>query len=314
MFLSPAPLYHTAPLAYTTMLQRLGASIVIMRKFDPEAALAAMARYRVTFAQMVPTMLIRLLRLPDAARRAHDLSSLTHLVHSAAPCPVEIKRAMIEWLGPIIYEYYGGSEGSGSTFITPLEWLQKPGSVGRADWGIIHICDEAGEELSVGEDGLVYFEGGWDFRYHNDEARTREARNPKQPSWSTLGDIGHLDEDGYLFLTDRKSFMIISGGVNIYPQEIENLLQGHPLVADVAVIGVPNVDMGEEVKAVIQPIDMANATSDHEVEIVDWCRARLSHIKCPRSVDFVAELPRTETGKLMKRLLRDRYWPPKANG
>jgi acyl-CoA synthetase (AMP-forming)/AMP-acid ligase II len=314
VFLSPAPLYHTAPLAYTTMLQRLGASIVIMRKFDPEAALAAIARYRVTFAQMVPTMFIRLLRLPDSVRRAHDLSSLTHLVHAAAPCPVDVKRAMIEWLGPIIYEYYGGSEGNGSTFITPSEWLRKPGSVGRADWGTIHICDEAGDELPSGQDGIVYFEGGWDFRYHNDEAKTRESRNPKQPTWSTLGDIGHLDSDGYLYLTDRKSFMIISGGVNIYPQEIENLLQGHPLVADVAVIGVPNPDMGEEVKALIQPIDMASVSPEHATEIVNWCRARLSHIKCPRSVEFVAELPRTETGKLMKRLLRDMYWPEKAAG
>jgi acyl-CoA synthetase (AMP-forming)/AMP-acid ligase II len=308
VYLSPAPLYHTAPLAVTTAAQRLGATIVLMEKFEPLAALAAIGRYRVTFTQMVPTMFIRLLRLPEEQRMAYDLSSLTHVVHAAAPCPMAVKRQMLDWLGPIIYEYYGGSEGNGSTFITPEEWLQKPGSVGRADWGTLHICDDAGNELPPGEQGDVYFEGGWDFRYLNDEVKTAQARHKQHPGWTTMGDIGFLDGDGYLFLTDRKSFMIISGGVNIYPQEAENLLATHPRVRDAAVIGVPNAEMGEEVKAVVQPMDWADANDTFAQELIDYCRAHLSHIKCPRSVDFLPELPRHETGKLYKRLLRDRYW------
>ena len=308
VMLSPAPLYHTAPLAYSTMAQRLGATVVILRKFDPEAALAAIERHRVTFTQMVPTMFIRLLRLPDEVRGRYDLSSLRTVVHAAAPCPVEIKRQMIDWLGPIIYEYYGGSEGAGSTFITPQEWLEKPGSVGRAAWGVIHICGEDGRELPAGGPGTVYFSGGWDFRYLNDPDKTRDSRHPVHPEWSTIGDVGYLDPDGYLFLTDRKSFMIISGGVNIYPQEAENLLATHPGVADVAVIGVPSAEMGEEVKAVVQPIDWADATPAFGETLVAWCRERLSPIKCPRSVDFEKQLPRHETGKLYKRLIRDRYW------
>ena len=308
VFLSPAPMYHTAPLAFSTSVQRLGGTAVVMERFTPEGALAAIEKHRVTFTQMVPTMFQRMLRLPEAERDAYDVSSLRHVVHAAAPCPVEVKRAMIDWFGPIIYEYYGGSEGNGSTFITPEEWLRKPGSVGRADWGVVHICDEAGEELPAGENGVVYFEGGWDFEYLNDPEKTREARNPRHPSWSTLGDIGYLDSDGYLFLTDRRSFMIISGGVNIYPQEAENVLAVHPKVADAAVIGVPDAEMGEEVKAVIQPRDWADAGPELAQELIDFCRSRLSAIKCPRSVDFERELPRHETGKLYKRKLRDRYW------
>jgi acyl-CoA synthetase (AMP-forming)/AMP-acid ligase II len=308
VFLSPAPLYHTAPLAFSTTLQRLGATIVVLPHFTAESALDAIQTYRVTFTQMVPTMFIRLLRLSLAERSAYDISSLTHVVHAAAPCPVDIKRAMIDWFGPIIYEYYGGSEGNGSTFITPQEWLAKSGSVGKADWGTLHICNDDGEELPSGSEGLVYFEGGWDFSYHNDIAKTVEARNPLHPKWSTLGDVGYVDSDGYLFLTDRKSFMIISGGVNIYPQEAENALAVHPKVADVAVIGVPSAEMGEEVKAVVQLLDAAEAGPPLEAELIAWCRARLSPIKCPKSVDFVASLPRAETGKLYKRELRDRYW------
>lgn len=308
VLLSPAPLYHTAPLAYSTMAQRLGSTVVILKKFDPEAALVAIDRYAVTFTQMVPTMFIRLLRLSDEVRARYDVSSLKGIVHAAAPCPVEVKRQMIEWLGPIIYEYYGGSEGAGSTFITPQEWLAKPGSVGRPFWCTIHICDEDGAELPAGEPGTVYFEGGWDFQYLNDPEKTRDSRHPNHPTWSTIGDVGYLDADGYLFLTDRKSFMIISGGVNIYPQEAENLLATHPKVADVAVIGVPSAEMGEEVKAVVQPLDWVDATPAFAAELIDWCRARLSPIKCPRSVDFEAQLPRHETGKLYKRLIRDRYW------
>jgi acyl-coenzyme A synthetase/AMP-(fatty) acid ligase len=215
---------------------------------------------------------------------------------------------MIDWWGPILYEYYGGSEGNGATYITSEEWLKKRGSVGRAQWGILHICDDDGEELPAGEQGTVYFEGGFDFKYKNDEAKTKDARNPKHPSWSTLGDIGYVDEDGYLFLTDRKSFMIISGGVNIYPQEIENILTVHPKVMDVAVFGVPNAEFGEEVKAVIQPLNWSEAGDDLAAELMAYCRAQLSAIKCPRSIDFDAALPRMDNGKLHKKALRDGYW------
>lgn len=308
VYLSPAPLYHTAPLAYTTSTHRLGGTVVVMPKFEPETALAAIEQYRVTHVQMVPTMFVRLLKLPVELRTKYDLSSLKIVVHAAAPCPVEIKRAMFDWLGPIIYEYYGGSEGNGSTRITPEEWLKKPGSVGKASWGVVHICDDSGNELPAGEQGAVYFEGGWEFKYLGDEAKTRDSRNPLHPAWSTLGDVGYLDDDGYLFLTDRKSYMIISGGVNIYPQEVENLLITHPLVADAAVIGVPNPDFGEEVKAVVQPLDPADATPEFAADLIAFCKSNLSAIKCPRSIDFDHALPRLDNGKLYKRLIKDRYW------
>ena len=309
MLLCPAPLYHTAPLAYGMAAHRLGATLVVMEKFDAEETLRLIAKYRITFMQMVPTMFIRLLALPEDVRERHDLSSLQKIVHAAAPCPVEVKRKMIEWLGPIIYEYYGGSGGNGSTSITPQEWLQKPGSVGRADWGTLHICDDLGRELPAGTDGLVYFEGGWDFQYLNDTKKTLDARHPQHPGWSTLGDIGHVDQDGYLYLTDRKSFMIISGGVNIYPQETENLLVQHPEVADAAVIGVPHPEMGEEVKAVIQPKFWDDAGAALASRLIAHCRDNLSPLKCPRSIDFDPALPRHETGKLYKQEIRRRYWP-----
>lgn len=308
VYLSPAPLYHTAPLAYTTAAHRLGAAVVVMPKFQPEDWLDAVESYRVTMTQMVPTMFVRLLKLPEGKRKAHDLSSLRHVIHAAAPCPVPVKRAMIEWLGPILYEYYGGSEGNGSTGITSEEWLAKPGSVGKPTWGALHICDDAGNEVPTGEQGIVYFEGGWDFQYHGDPDKTRDSRNPLHPTWSTLGDIGFVDPDGYLFLTDRKSHMIISGGVNIYPQEVENLLITHPRVADAAVIGVPNPDFGEEVKAVVQPLDPAEATPAFGQELLAFCRASLSPIKCPRSVDFDPALPRLDNGKLYKGKIKERYW------
>lgn len=247
-------------------------------------------------------------RTPAEVRGRYDLSSLQVVIHAAAPCPVEIKQRMFDWLGPIIYEYYGGSEGNGSTRIGPEEWLRKPGSVGKASWGVVHICDDEGNELPIGDQGLIYFEGGWDFKYLDDETKTRDSRNPLHPTWTTLGDIGYLDEDGYLFLTDRKSYMIISGGVNIYPQEIENLLITHPKVADAAVIGVPNPEFGEEVKAVVQPLNPADATPEFAEQLVEFCRESLSSIKCPRSVDFERELPRLDNGKLYKRLIKDRYW------
>ena len=308
VYLSPAPLYHTAPLAFTTSCHRLGATVIVMPKFDPEAALQSIERHKVSVTQMVPTMFVRLLKLPEAVRLNYDVSSLRHVIHAAAPCPVPIKHAMIDWLGPIIQEFYGGSEGNGSTNISAQEWLKKPGSVGRASWGSIHICNDAGHELPAGQQGTVYFEGGWDFQYLGDPEKTRDSRHPLQPSWSALGDIGYLDEDGYLFLTDRKSYMIISGGVNIYPQEIENLLITHPKVADAAVIGVPNADFGEEVKAVVQPMDWADGTPEFAQELIAHCKAHLSAIKCPRSVDFDAALPRLDNGKLYKRLVKDRYW------
>ena len=308
VYLSPAPLYHTAPMAYSTSAQRLGSTVVVLRKFDPEQALSAIERYRITATQMVPTMFVRMLKLPSAVRKRHDLSSLGIVIHAAAPCPVEIKRQMIEWLGPIIIEYYAGSEGNGSTLITTEEWLRKPGSVGRANWGTIHICDDEGRELPPGEAGAIYFEGGWDFEYLGDPEKTRSSRHPSHTAWSTLGDVGYLDEDGYLFLTDRKSFMIISGGVNIYPQEIENLLITHPRVADVAVFGIPNADFGEEVKAVVQPADFADAGDGLAAELDAFCRQHLSGVKCPRSFDFDPALPRLDTGKLFKRLIRDKYW------
>ncbi len=308
IYLSPAPLYHTAPLAFTTTAQRIGSTVVLMRKFDPEATLAAIAVYRVDFVQMVPTMFIRLLRLPDKVREAYDLSSLRVVLHAAAPCPVAVKRQMIDWLGPIVFEYYAGSEGAGATFITTQEWLRKPGSVGRASWGKIHICDAEGQELPAGSQGVVYFEGGWDFTYLNDPQKTLDSRHPSYRHWSTLGDVGYLDADGYLFLTDRLSFMIISGGVNIYPQETENILAEHPKIADVAVVGVPSAEMGEEVRAVVQPIDWGDANPVFAEELIAYCRSRLSHIKCPRAIDFDPALPRHDTGKLYKRLIRERYW------
>jgi acyl-CoA synthetase (AMP-forming)/AMP-acid ligase II len=313
IYLSPAPLYHTAPLVTTMVTHRIGGTTVILEHFTPESALEAIQRYRITHTQMVPTMFVRMLKLPEAKRLSYDLSSLRTVVHAAAPCPIPIKHQMIEWLGPIVYEYYGGTEGNGTTSITSQEWLKKPGSVGRAVWGTLHICDDAGRELPPGQQGSVYFEGGFDFHYHNDEQKTASARHPQHWGWSTLGDVGYADADGYLFLTDRKAFMIISGGVNIYPQETENILITHPKVADVAVIGVPNDEFGEEVKAVIQPMHWEDASPAFAQELMAFCRTQLSPLKCPRSVDFERELPRHPTGKLYKRVLRDRYWANKAS-
>jgi len=311
IYLSPAPLYHAAPLVFSMTCLSIGSTVVIMDKFEPEAFLQAVEQYKISHVQMVPTMFVRLLKLPEADRLKYDTSSLTYAIHAAAPCPVPIKYQMIDWWGEILYEYYGGSEGNGSTFINSQEWLAKPGSVGKAYWGTLHICDDDGNELPANEQGLVYFEGGFDFKYNNDDGKTADARNPKHPSWSTLGDVGYMDDDGYLFLTDRKTFMIISGGVNIYPQEAENLLITHPKVADAAVIGIPNEDFGEEVKAVIQPVDMATAGPELEQELISFCRDQLAAIKCPRSVDFDPALPRGENGKLFKKQVRARYWPEK---
>ncbi len=251
-------------------------------------------------------MFIRLLKLPAEVRRRYDLSSLRVVIHAAAPCPIPIKEQMIEWWGPIVKEYYGGTEGNGLCAIDSAEWLAHRGSVGRPLFGTVHILDDDGSELAPGEPGTIYFEGGTAFEYHKDPEKTAASRT--RSGWSTIGDIGYLDTEGYLYLTDRKANMIISGGVNIYPQEAENVLATHAKVQDVAVFGVPNAEWGEEVKAVVQPVDMTTAGPALAEELIAFCRAHLSPIKCPRSIDFEAELPRHPTGKLYKRLLKDRYW------
>jgi long-chain acyl-CoA synthetase len=310
IYLSPAPLYHAAPLRFNMSAITLGGTSVIMESFDAEEFLRLVESHRVTQAQLVPTMFVRMLKLPDEVRRRYDLSSLKGAIHAAAPCPVDVKAQMIDWWGPILIEYYGGSEGNGITVCNSQQWLAHRGTVGRSVAGTIKIVDEHDRELPPGETGTVYFADGPVFRYHNDPDKTRRAYNAR--GWSTLGDVGYVDREGYLYLTDRKSYMIISGGVNVYPQETEDVLIGHPEVADVAVFGVPNEEMGEEVKAVVQPHDMTRAGPALEAELIAFCRSRLSPIKCPRSVDFEAALPRTPTGKLMKRLLRERYWPASA--
>jgi fatty-acyl-CoA synthase len=305
VYLSPAPMYHSAPLVYCMSMHRLGASVVVMERFDPRLCLEVIERYRVTHAQFVPTMFVRLLRLPLAERSRYDLSTLESVIHGAAPCPVPVKRQMIDWWGPIINEYYAGTEDIGNTFISAVEWLAHPGSVGRP-MAECHIVGPDGTEVHSGETGIVYFAGGRPFEYHNDPTKTASIANDK--GWRTLGDIGRLDDDGYLYLTDRQAHMIISGGVNIYPQEAENVLAAHPAVVDVAVIGVPDPEMGETVKAVVQLTDAASASPELAEELIAYCRAELATYKCPRTVDFVAELPRDDNGKLYKRLLRERYW------
>jgi fatty-acyl-CoA synthase len=303
------PTYHGAPLNCMLLTHRLGGTFVTLRKFDAEAVLQAIQSYRVNHAQFVPTMFVRLLALPQETRAAYDLSSLRYVLHAAAPCPVEIKRRMIEWLGPIIGEYYASTEGVGSTYITSAEWLEKPGSVGKSALGPIHICDEAGEELPVGEAGTIWFEAAPDryIRYLGDPEKTRKATHPRHANWYTVGDIGRLDADGYLFLTDRKDFMIISGGVNIYPQAVEDCLIVHPHVLDAAVIGIPDAEYGEAVRAIVQPKDDVASGPELEAELRDWCAARISRVTQPRSYIFVADLPRLPSGKLAKHALRQQF-------
>jgi acyl-CoA synthetase (AMP-forming)/AMP-acid ligase II len=305
VYLSPAPLYHSAPLVWSMSMQRVGAAVVVMERFDPRQCLDLIERYRVTHAQFVPTMFVRMLRLPPEERSRYDVSSLQFVVHAAAPCPIPVKRQMIEWWGPIINEYYSGTEDIGSSHITSEEWLAHPGSVGRPR-DECHIVGPDGEEVPAGHSGVIYFAGGRPFEYHGDPGKTASVTNGR--GWRTLGDIGYLDDDGYLYLTDRQAHMIISGGVNIYPQEAENVLAGHPAVTDVAVIGVPDEEMGEAVRAVVQAADPAAAGPELEGELLQYCRAELATYKCPRSIDFVTELPRDENGKLYKRVLRERYW------
>ncbi len=290
---------------WTMAAQAAGATTVMMQAFDAEQALECIQRYGVTHAQFVPTMFVKMLRLPKATRTRFDLTSLKRVVHAAAPCPPAIKHQMIEWWGPIVDEYYGSSEGAGISFIRAQEWLDHPGSVGKPMLGVPHILDESGIELPAGDVGEIYYEGGYPFEYLNDETKTAASRSPQ--GWVTVGDIGYVDADGYLYLTDRRHHMIISGGVNIYPQEIENELVTHPLIVDAAVFGVPDDTMGQSVKAVAQLVDPTRANEALAGELVTWLRNRLAHYKCPRSISFEAQLPRSDAGKLYKQPLIEKY-------
>ena len=305
VYLSPAPLYHTAPSVWSMSAQAGGITTVVMEKFDAEGALDAIHRHRVTHAQFVPVMFVRMLKLPDTVRDSYDLSSLKRVMHAAAPCPVEIKKQMIDWWGPIIDEYYASSEAIGSTLISAEDWLAHPGSVGKPMLGGVHILGEDGNELPPNQPGEIYFEGGYSFEYLNDATKTAASR--EKHGWTTVGDVGYLDEDGYLFLTDRRHHMIISGGVNIYPQEAENLLVTHPKVMDAAVFGVPDDEMGQRVMAVVQTVNEADGTDQFADQLLAWLRDRLAHFKCPRSVAFEQQLPRTDTGKLYKNGLIEKY-------
>jgi acyl-CoA synthetase (AMP-forming)/AMP-acid ligase II len=305
-YLSPAPLYHSAPLMSCMTIHRIGATAVVLERFDAEACLALIERHRVTHAQFVPTHFVRMLKLDKRVRNRYDLSSLELVIHASAPCPLEIKSQMIEWWGPILHEYYGGTEGMGTTTIDSSEWLAHPGSVGRPSGCAIHIVGEDGVELAPGETGTVYFESSRKFEYMNDPTKTASIQ--ESHGWRTLGDVGHLDEDGYLYLTDRATFMIISGGVNIYPQEIENVMVMHPSVADVAAFGIPNSEFGEEVKAVVEPASGIEPDDRLRAELLAFCREHLAGFKVPRSIDFSSSLPRDPAGKLFKRHLRDPYW------
>lgn len=306
VYLSPAPLYHAAPLRYCMTVHKFGGTVVVMERFDAERYLQLVEKYRITHSQVVPTMFVKMLKLPEAARGSYDVSSLRAVIHAAAPCPVAVKEQMIGWWGPRINEYYSATEGSGFTAISSAEWMNKKGSVGKSLLGEVRVLDDEGNLLPAGREGRIFFHGGPPVSYHNSPEKTAEVQGEHG---ATFGDIGYVDADGYLFLTDRASYMIISGGVNVYPQETENILVMHPKVADVAVIGVPSEELGEEVKAVVQPRDWADAGPGLAAELIEFARAHLSHIKCPRSIDFDPSLPRHDTGKLYKRLVKDRYWP-----
>ncbi len=312
IYLSPAPLYHSAPQAAVALVIRHGGTAIIMEKFDPLHYLGLVEKYRVSHSQLVPTMFSRMLKLPDADRRRFDLSSLEIAVHAAAPCPAQVKEEMIAWWGPIIHEYYGATEGLGFTACDSAQWQAHRGTVGKVLFGDLHILDEEMKPCPKGTPGQVWFKTGSPFEYFNDPQKTRESTSP-DGSMTTVGDVGYVDDDGYLYLTDRATFMIISGGVNIYPQECENLLITHPQVADAAVFGVPNAEMGEEVKAVVQLMPGVPATPATAEALIGFCREHLSHVKCPKSIDFEDTLPRLPTGKLYKRLLRDRYWGNKTS-
>ena len=311
-YLMPAPLYHSAPWVGVTGTLLLGGTLIVMEKFDPEEYLSLVEKHRVTHGQLVPTMFSRMLKLPEAVRRRYDVSSLEAVVHGAAPCPVPVKQAMIDWWGPIIHEYYSATEGMGLAMCDSEQWLSHPGTVGKVVAGELHVLDDEMREQPVGGVGKLWFKTASPFEYFNDAKKTAEA-NSADRSMSTVGDIGYVDSDGYVYLTDRAAFMIISGGVNIYPQEAENLLITHPKVADAAVFGVPNEELGEEVKAVVQPMPGVVGDAALEAELIAFCRERLAHPKCPRGIDFEAELPRLPTGKLYKTPLRERYWKGHSN-
>lgn len=307
VYLSPAPLYHAAPQSAVGLTLRHGGTAVIMEKFDPANYLALVEKYRATHSQLVPTMFSRMLKLPDDDRRRHDLSSLEIAIHAAAPCPVQVKEQMIQWWGPIIHEYYGATEALGFTACDTEQWLAHKGSVGKVIFGDLHILDESMQPCRTGVPGKVWFKTATPFEYFNDAQATANARSA-DGTLSTVGDVGYVDQDGYLYLTDRASFMIISGGVNIYPQECENLLITHPLVADAAVFGVPNDDLGEEVKAVVQPMPGVAADDAFAHTLIQFCALHLARQKVPRSIDFTDQLPRLPTGKLYKKALREKYW------
>jgi len=307
IYLSPAPLYHSAPQAAVSLAIDRGGTAIVMETFDAERYLQLVQSYKVTHSQLVPTMFSRMLKLPEAVRRSYDLSSLETAVHAAAPCPVQVKEEMITWWGPIILEYYGMTEGLGFTACDSAEWLAHRGTVGKVLLGELHVLDENMKPCPAGTAGTLWFKTATPFEYFNDPVETAQAQSA-DGTMSTVGDVGYVDEEGYLYLTDRATFMIISGGVNIYPQECENLLITHPKVADAAVFGVPNEDLGEEVKAAVQLMPGIGPDPDIAAELLAFCAEHLARQKCPRSIDFEAELPRLPTGKLYKRLLRDRYW------
>ncbi|KQY57245.1 MULTISPECIES: acyl-CoA synthetase [unclassified Nocardioides] len=308
VYYSPAPGYHAAPLRFGGIVHYFGGTLVLGKKFDAVRSLEAVEKYGVTHSQWVPTMFVRMLKLDPDVRASYDVSTLACAIHAAAPCPVDVKQQMIDWWGPVLHEYYGGTEGNGLTLINSEQWLERPGSVGKAGLGTLRICGEDGEVLDAGRVGSVYFERDtMPFAYHNDPDKTRASQHPDHETWTTIGDIGYVDEDGYLFLTDRKAFMIISGGVNIYPQEVEDCLALHPKVLDLAVFGIPDDEMGEQVKAVVQPAPGVETGPALEQELLAFVRDRMAHFKVPRSIDFSESLPRTPTGKLVKGILRDAY-------
>ncbi|MCW2786421.1 MAG: acyl-CoA synthetase [Marmoricola sp.] len=306
VYLSPAPFYHAAPLRFMGVVQAVGGTVVMMEKFEAEAFLTAVERYRVTDTQVVPTMFVRLLKLPDERRAAADTSSFRTVVHAAAPCPVEVKVKMIDWFGPVIHEYYASTEAIGATYVNSADWLVHPGTVGKPLLGLPRVCGPEGELLGPDEIGTIYFERDeLTFSYHGDPEKTASTKHPEHPNWATVGDLGYLDADGYLFLTDRKAFMIISGGVNIYPQEIEDVFSLHPAVSDIAVIGVPDEEMGERVVAYVEPAGTPDP--DLPARLTAYARERIAHFKVPREFILTDDLPRTPTGKLVKGTLKTRY-------
>ncbi|WP_257890432.1 AMP-binding protein [Rhodococcus sp. USK10] len=306
VFLQPAPLYHGGPHSHLTASLRMGGTAIVMEKFDAETFLATVEKYGVTNTAVVPTMFSRLLQLPDDVRAKYDVSSLEAVVHGAAPCPPGVKHQMIDWFGPILIENYGTTEAIGATNVDSHEWLQRPGTVGRPIFGELLILDGEGNEVPARTIGQIWWRGSTNFEYMNDAEKTRSTRRDGGRT-STCGDIGYVDEDGYLFVTDRIAFTIISGGVNIYPKEIEDVLVMHPAVGDVAVIGVPNDDFGEEVKAVIQVRPGVTPGPELERALIAFCREQLAGFKCPKSVDFLEDLPRLASGKMAKGKLRALY-------